>query len=100
MTPKALDRIYLGIILGLIGPSFGFFIYYLLEWRNRNFTEFINLFLHVNEIQAPILALSLIFNALLFFLFIRLKMDDSAKGILIGTFLYVPVMIYLKYFNA
>jgi TM2 domain-containing membrane protein YozV len=94
------DSILLGLFIGIIGPIFGFLIYYLIEWNEKQLVSFVKMFTLVKEIQAPILSLSLIFNALLFFGFMKLNLEKVSKGILIGTFLYVPLMIYLKYFNT
>lgn len=94
------NQVYLGIIFGIIGPFIGFWIFYLMQFSDRKSPMgYIELFLTVNEIQSKILSLSLIFNLALFFILLKFDFRSAALGILYATFLYIPVVLYLKFFN-
>jgi hypothetical protein len=95
---REFDKIIVGLFLGIVGPFIGFWIYYLFQFNHKSPDDFIRMFIAVKEIQAPILSLSLIFNLALFFILIKINFEKSAKGVLFATFMYIPVMIILKYF--
>ena len=80
-------------VLGFILFGWGWAIYY-----HRTLNYFYHeIFLGLARMQAPILSLSLIINLLPFFLFLRFKRYRSARGVLAALFLYVPVVLYLKF---
>ena len=87
-----------GIMLGILGPFFGFLIYHQFMFPHKPLEVFWNMILQSPTVQSPILSLTLIFNLLLFFGSVKVNMYYMARGILLGTFLYVPFAIYLKYF--
>jgi hypothetical protein len=45
---------------------------------------------------SPRISLCVIMNLGLFFIFYKLKMDRSARGIILATFLYAGLVVYLK----
>lgn len=92
------NQTYLGVIYGIIGPFIGFWIYYLMQFSDRKSPgAFVELFLATSEIQSKILSLSLIFNLGMFFIFLKFDFRSTALGILYATFLYIPVILYLKF---
>lgn len=99
---KYLDNVFTGLILGLAGPVFGFLIYgisFISKYEYFTISFYINeIFLNTPEAQAPILTISLVFNALIFYLYLRFDFLMGAKGVVIGTMFYVPVVLYLKFF--
>lgn len=98
---KKYDSLPLGLVLGLLGPLVGFVIYGLL-WSiyfGKPFDYFVNgIFLGVKDFQSSIVALSLLFNLVPFFIFIRSDRYLSARGVLMAIFIYVPVVLYLRFF--
>ena len=94
---KKINKTWIGIIFGIVGPFIGFSLYYFVHFTNYTFERYVITFLDKSDIQAPILAMSIIFNALLFFGSNKLKTLNLSRGILLGTILYVPIMIYLKF---
>jgi hypothetical protein len=102
LKSKKLDNGYLGLAIGLAGPFFGLLIFGLLwsTYYGRSFSFFLSdIVLQFEAVQAPVLSLTLIFNLLTFLLFIKYDHYKTARGILGATFIYVPVMFYLKYFR-
>lgn len=100
MKPKKNDSLPLGLIIGLIAPVLGFIIYGLLwSWYfNKTFSYFVyDVFLGIPAFQSSIVALSLIFNLIPFFIFLRKERYKSGRGVLLALFIYVPVVLYLRF---
>jgi hypothetical protein len=92
---KRFDKLWIGFIAGIIGPVGGFWLFYLLKFRARTPEYYIHLFLNVKEYQSPILSLSVIVNAAILWLFLNGNNNRAGRGVLLATFLYVPVIVYL-----
>lgn len=83
-----------------MGPVAGFFILALLwsVYYQKNLSYlWHDIVVQFNELHAPVLTLSLVFNLLIFLLFNKYGHLKTARGILGATFLYVPVVFYLKF---
>ncbi len=91
------DAPLVGLILGVIVPLFGVFIFYKFNFKTLDFGEFID-YVSRKGMFPQLLSLSVIANLGLFFTFIWKKFYYSAKGVIMATFLYVLVVIILKYF--
>jgi len=98
---KKYDSLPLGLIIGLLSPVVGFVVYGLL-WSiyfEKPFGYFVQgIFLGVKEFQSSIVALSLIFMLVPFFIFMRSDRFYSGRGVLTALFIYVPVVLYLRFF--
>ena len=85
-----------GIIIGIISPII-LFILVVVFFLEYDITYFVNE--HINEENFPaIISLSLLSNLSVFFLMLRNNKDIQAKGILLSTFLFGILIIYLKFF--
>lgn len=102
MRPKKkYDSLPLGLAIGLISPLVGFVIYGLLwsTYFKKPFDYFVqNIFVGVDTFQSSIVTLSLIFNLVPFFVFLRSNRYRSGRGVLMALFIYVPVVLYLHFF--
>jgi hypothetical protein len=95
-----LDSVAAGVLLGLLAPVLGFFLY---GWIHTTLVRphldmafFIHdLFLGTREFQAPILSLSLIANLGLFFLLDRFSLYKAMRGVLTATFIYAVAIVVL-----
>lgn len=98
-SPK-LNNGVLGWVLGFVGPVIGFLLVSVL-WTTyyRRSLDYLwrEIILQFNELHAPVLTLSLVFNLLTFLLFNKYGHLKTARGILGATFVYVPVVFYLKF---
>lgn len=93
-----MDRFGTGLILGLLAPVLGFLLYGLIyttairPWLDmRFFVE--DMFLGTAEYRAPILSLSLIADAFLFFWFDRRSRYQAMRGVIGAMLLYAVVII-------
>lgn len=89
------DNLRLGIILGLVFPTFGFLIFYLWSFSKVSFAYFVEYALQISAV-SKLLSLSLLSNLLVFFLFILKNYYLTARGILLSTFVWTfgIVLIY------
>ncbi|SRR5690554_4314039 len=97
---KKYDSLPVGMLVGLVAPFAGFLIYgwFWSMYYHRSMKYFIEqVFLGMPQNQSPIITLSLIINLLPFFIFLRLKRYRTAQGVVAALFLYVPVVLYLKF---
>lgn len=92
------DNPTLGVIMGIIFPFIGFYIFYELYFETLTFREFIDHILRVNKI-AQVISLSVISNLAVFFFFIWKKFYFSARGVLLATLLYTLVVVVQKFMN-
>ena len=91
------DALYIGLVAGIVVPLIGLFIFYKYNFQTLNFGEFIEHVIRINRIPQ-LLSLSVIANLAVFYIFIWKKFYYSARGVIGATFLYVIVVLILKYF--
>ncbi|MDG2151122.1 MAG: hypothetical protein P8K12_02710 [Polaribacter sp.] len=90
------NTILKGILVSLFATFGGVFLY--LEYISRfGFYETIDL---VNEgkLYGKVLSLAAIPNLVVFFIYIKKKQDNSAKGVLLATILIALTTFVLKFF--
>lgn len=87
-----------GFLLGLLAPVLGFFLYGLIytnairPWLDlRFFVQ--DMFLRTPEYRSPILSLSLIADAFLFFWFDRTDRHDEMRGVIAAMLVYGVVIV-------
>ena len=90
-----INKTIIGLIVGLIAPfiAFSVFVLFYLE---------LDLFITINEVAKSnrlphIISLTLLINLVIFFMKIKTRRDDAARGVLGATILYGFLVIYLKF---
>jgi hypothetical protein len=91
------DTLARGLIVGIIAPFFGFYFYKLSFFSYWNMQEFFQHLVDIGKLSA-VISLSIIINAAVFFLFLHKDWELTARGVLLATFLYGIIIIYLKFF--
>ncbi len=86
----------MGFSYGLIAPLVVLYLYILI-YMKISLDSALDIFNKTNTLSHHISLCVFASNLILFFLFIRLKKDDVAKGILASTFVYTIIVIYLKF---
>jgi len=92
-----IDKLWIGILLGIILPLLTFYAIYLFGFPSVNSVTLAE-FLKVSELFTRILSLSVIPNVALFFLFVWLNMLNAAKGVLGATMIYAIIVFAMKIF--
>lgn len=88
--------IIIGILISLFATAAGIFLY--LEYFSKyNFNETFRM-IQEGGLFGKILSLAAIPNLFVFFIFIRKKQDNRAKGVLFTTILIALTTLILKFF--
>ena len=89
---KALDKLYIGLIIGMLVPLVTFWLYYLLKFREVEFiTDIRNI--HLYKILFKILSLCVLPDLGVFYLFINNKYYHAAKGVVMACFIYALTVL-------
>lgn len=92
-----LDTTLLGLIIGILAPLLMMVGYYFIYRSYMTLDSFIRFICFGGTLSARI-SLCVIINLGIFFLFIYKEKYNSARGIIIATFLYAGLIVYLKFF--
>lgn len=91
------DNLKIGMVIGILAPFLGFFIYYLLRFRLFTLKEFFQVLMMQKSLLSGIISLALIVNVIVFTLFLNKRQDKTATGIFIITCLYAVVALGFKW---
>ena len=90
------DRLWLGLVLGIITPVLVMFVYYKINF----FYIRVDTFLYeafMKSIFLPLLSLCVIGNLLVFFIFLQTDRYYSSRGVVFATLLYAILIFILKF---
>jgi hypothetical protein len=94
---KEFDRFWIGIILGLLVPQLIMLLFYLqVYFKKMNLMAFVKR-IWDTDIFSPLISLCCIGNLAAFFIFYYLYYNDSARGVIISTFIYTLIVVLLKF---
>lgn len=83
----ALDKTYIGLILGMIVPLIVFFIYFLSRHGDVEFSRYLGM-LHKYGLLFRVLSLCVLVDLPVFFIFIQFKFWRGARGVVMSVFFY------------
>lgn len=89
-------EIGIGFLVGIIANTIGT-ILYILMFSELGIKETFQAAIEQGHVGS-LLALGAILNLIAFFLFLRIRRDNRAKGVLIATILTALVILYYKVF--
>lgn len=84
-----------GLLAGIFAPGFMITLIYGVRFSNYSISEFVEAAIR-QSIAAPIIALSLMLNLGLFFLFLKFDRLYAGRGTILSTLLYGMLMLYIK----
>ena len=88
--------IFIGVLISLFATTAGIFLY--LEYFSKYpFNETLKM-IGEGDLYGKILSLAAIPNLFVFFIFIKKKQDNRAKGVLLATILTALTTLILKFF--
>lgn len=93
------DRIWIGMLIGLLTPFITFFMYWLLKYSYISFPSRFIWFLQLGGMWDGVVKLCVLTNLLPFYFFINRYKNRAAAGIIATTMLFVFYIIYLMYFG-
>ena len=88
--------ILIGVLISLFATAAGFFFY--LEYFSKfSFDETLKM-INQGDLYGKVLSLAAVPNLFVFFIFIKKKQDQRAKGVLLDTILIALTTLILKFF--
>lgn len=93
---KNTDRTIVGVIIGLLSPPIAFILFCYFSLQEESVLEAFSRYNRLHVIPH-VISLACIVNLATFFLFIKLNKDNSARGVLGATFLFVILVLILKF---
>jgi vacuolar-type H+-ATPase subunit I/STV1 len=93
---KKLDKLWFGLLCGLLGPLLGMFIFYLLKFNDMPISGFLDV-AKDPLVLSPMLSIgAFMINLGLFFLFLNRGWNQPARGVILSTFIYCAIVLILK----
>lgn len=90
------DHLIIGLILGLLAPTLGILIFFYSKFSESNLSEFLTVSIQ-EKMLSPLLSLCAVINLAVFYLFIQIDKLQTAKGIILATFIYGLAIVLLKF---
>ena len=96
---RRIHTFIIGIVAGLIGPIIGLYLYGMLIAHQVDidgFQAFID-YAKSTSVEGKVLSFSMIFNLILFFIFINIKKwFDASRGVILSSLIWaVPIVYYV-----
>jgi len=88
-------EISIGFLVGLLATSFGLFIFmeYVVHLEFKAMVEFV----FANKLWGKLLALASLPNLFVFFVFLKKKQDNRARGVIIESFLVAFLVLIAQF---
>ncbi len=93
------DKFWIGLILGIVAPFLGIYIFYLWKASANPFDVFISTLLTEKRYLTTVVSFSLVINAIIFTICVNTRRDKTAKGLFIVTVLYAITALIYKFVN-
>lgn len=102
MKNEQLNKMAVGTATGILLPVLGFFLIVLMlsSWFPQYTMDYFyrDVFTKSADFQAAMVTLSLLINIAPFYIYLNMRLERAARGVLLSFFLYAPVIVYLKFF--
>ena len=86
-----------GLILGLFMPLLGYVVVYFILGHGQGLSAFTESVKASGNTAGKVISLSVLANLIPFLYFNRRRLDQTVKGIVIATILYMALFVYVKY---
>lgn len=96
MIKNKFDHLIIGLVLGLLAPTLGIVIFFYSKFSDSNLSEFLTVSIQ-EKMLSPLLSLCAVINLGVFYLFIQFDKLQTAKGIILATFIYGLAIVLLKF---
>lgn len=86
-----------GLIIGVTSPLLlsPIVVFLVSKLQRYPFTVLWNRFMDESNAQSKIISLAIIFNLIWFYIFLNRERWDLAKGVIIGSALFLPFIVYV-----
>lgn len=93
------DNVKLGLLLGLLMPIIGIFVFYWWRFSSASFPEFWNYLKSNKNLITSLSVICLFLNVVLFTIYINTKRDQTAKGIFAVTVIFGIAALVFKFWG-
>lgn len=93
-----LDKVWIGVIAGLIAPAIALWLYYFINYRDLGIGRFIDL-QKLGDTYTPLISLCVLANLAVFYPFIWKEKWRGAKGVIGATLIWAMLVLFLKFFT-
>lgn len=91
------DKLYIGLLAGLIAPFFVIALLYLVRFHDRSVSTFIEQ-AFLLKVHLKLISIGVFFSNLgLFYLFMRFNKNNASKGVIMSVILYFFFMLVCYY---
>lgn len=89
----------LGLLIGILGPliAIPIVVGILSLAQSYGYSAMWDMFQGNRTVMSKVISLSIIVNLGLFYLFLNKEKYNYAMGIILGSFVYLPVILYLNF---
>ena len=95
MWKQRYDKIWAGIIAGLVVPTLFIYLFSLALHSESNLGNVLYHYYSVGKISS-LLSLSLLCNLAVFFILYRMKLEMAPRGVILATLIWGIAIIYFK----
>lgn len=95
MNKETFNKVIVGIIVGIILPVLGSFIFFYLKNDNVVWNTFLTYATTHFYLFSPFLKLGAIFNLIPFFVFDKIDMPKASRGVIWGTLFWFVILVLL-----
>lgn len=92
-----LDKVWIGLIAGLIAPAVVLWLYYFINYRDLTPDLFFQ-YLKARDIHSRVVSLCVLINLAIFYPFIWKEKWNGAKGVIGATLIWAAIGIFIKFF--
>lgn len=96
-TKQKYNSVWLGLSSGIVLPFISFVAYYLIMHRHMLIISYFN-YLKLGGIFTNVASLCVVPNLGLFYIFLWLKKDKSARGVVTSVIIYALILAAMKLF--
>jgi hypothetical protein len=96
---KRFDKIWVGIIVGIVFPFFMFFLYWLFFHHQIDFPRRFVRYLMGGYLLSNVVKICALGNLLIFYGGLTYKLDKFSKGIVFSVLFYVLLIAYITYYH-
>lgn len=93
-----IDKLWVGILLGLIAPFLALIAYYQINFSFMSTQKFIN-HIKLGDSYTAIISLCVLANLVAFYPFIWKAKYIAARGVLFSTFIWAGFVVFLKFYT-
>ena len=92
------DKLYLGLIIGLLVPVIAFLLYYLAKYSELKLNDYI-MSLHQYRLLFKVMSLCVLTDLPVFYIFLQFKFFRSARGVVMACFIFAFTVMGYRIFN-